>query len=330
MKSTDELIEATLNSNATPADADALLERLKTEPGAMHAFVDALIFEEQIRSQVHAVQFQHAAQTFHPDPTPGQPSRSFRSSLRGAWIPAAAGLLFGLFSASLLFGFVSPLGSKSVSLLRESFEQGPPPGVRGIPTNAGQWGGDYTEITGEIGGIQPLSGKKMLRFLRADYEGKPPNVGWISEIYRIVDVRAFAADLATGRYTAQVEASFQSLPFPPEKQFVGSVEVHAVDALPGPDRGLLFRRATGVPLKDSADPSDLSSASALRKLKLKSPTASWQKIRVDLRIPPGTQYLVVGLCVSQPSIWKSNPDSSEVTFPGQFVDDVSVSLSNSP
>ncbi|MEK0446737.1 MAG: hypothetical protein RLZZ399_2058 [Verrucomicrobiota bacterium] len=336
MKSTDELIEAHLNSDPDPAEAEALLQRLKTEPEAMRAFVDALIFEEQIRAQVHAMQFQNAAEAFHAEIAQSTPHRSFRSRLRSAWIPAAAGLLFGLFSASLVFGYVSTLSSKSVPLLKESFEDAPAPGVRGMPLTAGTWGGDYTEITGETEGVQPLSGKKMLRFLRADYEGKPPTVGWISEIYRIVDVRSFSAEFATGKYSAQVEASFYSIPFPEEKQYAGSVEVHAVDTLPVPDRAflpdraLLFRRAPALNHADSSDRGDFDSASALRSLRLKSATTSWQKIRVDLRIPPGTQYLVVGLCVSEPSAWKGNPDSSEVTFPGQFADDVSISISSSP
>ena len=87
---------------------------------------------------------------------------------------AAAGLVIGLFSASMLFAYMSGAGGKTISLLQEGFEAGNSPAVTGWPTSPGYWSGDYSTVLGENQGVKPAGGKKMLQFLRSDYEGKPP------------------------------------------------------------------------------------------------------------------------------------------------------------
>ena len=106
----------------------------------------------------------------HGAPAPGPRGRF---SLWRTWIPAAV----GLFSASMLFAFVTTGGGKVVSLLQEGFETGNPPLAKGMPKTPGYWSGDFSQVVGAQQGVRPKTGRKMLQFLRADYEEKPSPTG---------------------------------------------------------------------------------------------------------------------------------------------------------
>jgi hypothetical protein len=120
----------------------------------------------------------------------------------------AAGLFIGLFGASVVWGYVGPYAGKVVTLLQESFESGPPPLTTGIPVEAGHWSGDYSQVVGEYRGVKPAGGRKMLRFLRSDYEGKPTRDGFIGDVFRIIDVSGPEYDVARGDACVSVEARF--------------------------------------------------------------------------------------------------------------------------
>ncbi len=258
-----------------------------------------------------------------------------RNSGRGAsqWRPlaaAAAGLVIGLFSASMVFAYVSATGGKAISLLLESFEVGAFPGVTGMPSSPGYWSGDYTTIVGGSQGIKPASGKKMLQILRADYEGKPPQFSYSGDLYRILDLRGHEADLVDGKALVTVDASFQGIPFQPPNEYAFNLALDALDALPTSGVSKIHRKQvdrsspSGEELAGSFIP-----ASAQRGFKFSPNGGGWQKARLELRVPPGTKYLLLRFHIMDAKAAREGEriyGETAVEFPGQFLEDIQVSL----
>jgi len=253
-----------------------------------------------------------------------------------SWRPltaAAAGLVIGLSSATLGWGYVGSYAAKAITLLQDGFESGPPPQVTGVPTAPGSWSGDFSEVTGEYQGVKPAGGKKMLRFLRADYEGKQGRDGYIADVFRIIDLRGSELDVSRGDACVSVEAKFRSLHQPKLGRISCSVTIHALDALPSPEeRQQFFVKATsGIPEADTDDPNSSATilATTTRHEAFESAGDEWQTVRSELRVPPGSRYFMIHL-----HEWlldsKGPHQPQPVNFAGLFVDEVRVTLAHRP
>ena len=83
-----------------------------------------------------------------------------------------------------------------------------------------------TEVVGEQQGVKPESGKKMLRFLRTDYEGMPkPKGSKISDIFRLIDMRSYRSEFADGGAVVQLSAGFNSFEFPDGERYCRKVSL---------------------------------------------------------------------------------------------------------
>jgi hypothetical protein len=246
------------------------------------------------------------------------------------WLPAAAGLVVGLFSASMLFAFVGTGTGKVVSLLQEGFEEDKPPMVNGMPKTPGVWSGDFSRVVGAQQGASPRTGKKMLQFLRADYDGKPPQFSYSGDLYRIIDLRGYEEELRDGKTMVTVEASFQGVPVQVPEEYSFNVGVNALDALPTGDFLSDKRRISDIVSKNSEDGSDaFIPASAQRTFKQTPNSAGWEKAKVELRIPPGSKFLLLSLRLHDTRAVRQGRKvygDSAREFPGHFVDDIQVSL----
>jgi hypothetical protein len=237
-----------------------------------------------------------------------------------SWRPltaAAAGLVMGLFGASMVFAYVAPSLGKVITLLRESFESGPAPLVAGVPLEPGKWSGDYSEVV-EQQSVKPASGKKMLRFLRGDYEGRDIPSSHSSDVFRLVDVRPFRREFADGGAVVQLTAVFNALPFPVDGSFNATLTLFALDAsLVGNEivkgenvlsvESLAFSRSSRVGM--DRDP------------------ATWQKVSNELRLPPSTEFLMVRMGMSNNTKLK---DKRRDRFAGHFADNVQLVIARRP
>jgi len=246
------------------------------------------------------------------------------------WLAAAAGLMVGLFSASMVFAYVVPLASKTVCLLNDSFESGPAPLVKGMPTSPGIWSGDYSVVVGEQQGIKPLSGKRMLRMLRADYEGKPLQFSYSGDLHRILDLREYQAALSDGNTVVTVEVNVQAIPHPSADAYVASVAINAMDTLPTVDvSGFARLYLDSLSRKQNDGASEFIPASSQRGFKLNPEGGKWQKGRLEMRVPPGTKFLALSLYLTNA---KAGIEGREVhgdtalEFSGHYIDDVQVFL----
>lgn len=256
------------------------------------------------------------------------------SRVRGfSWSPltaAAAGLIIGLFSASMVWGYVGTFVAKTITLVAESFESGPGPLVTGMPVQPGSWSGDFSEIVGEFDGVKPSQGARMLRFRRADYEGKPVRDGYVADLFRIIDLRDEALGVARGDASVTVEARFAALPQEQLRGMSCGITVHALDALPpeGTRDDTLLRRM-GAELLESAelDAGPRILATAARSERMGVTSGKWQVVRAELQLPAGARYGLVHLRAHlhgshRPEVPKP------VEFAGLFVDDVRILLTH--
>lgn len=252
-----------------------------------------------------------------------EPARTRRAPrIRMRWfarrpiMAMSAGILFGLFGASVLFGF--GLGGrrteKVTSLFVESFESGPAPLVTGVPQQLNQWSGDFSELVGEQQSVKPVQGTKMARVLRSDFEGKISSKrNFQGDLMRVVDVRAFTREINGGEVIMSASALFNAAPFPDTERYDGVVTLYALGEL-GPTEKTL--------LEDS-----LAHSYGLRPSLDRDP-GTWEQANSRLQLPAGTEFVILKVSVRR---WPKDKESqsslpSPVTFAGHFVDDVRASI----
>jgi hypothetical protein len=218
-------------------------------------------------------------------------------------------------------------------MIAESFETGRPPRTSGMPIQPGVWGGDYSAVVEADGRLAPADGRAMLRFLRADHEGKPPRLGYNSEVFRILDLHEFAADIADGSSHLVMEARFASSEQSQPNRFRFGIGAFTMFSLPssGGEQEMLDGIATERLARDSGrQPAEqygeYSPASAERSLVFAGRSGAWQPIRVDLQVTPGTRYVLVKVFVADLEPAATDRDTGRVEFPGLFVDDIRVTL----
>ena len=234
-----------------------------------------------------------------------------------AWRPltaAAAGLVIGLFSASMVFGFSVRSLERVVSLLQESFESGPAPLVTGMPQEVNIWSGDYSEIVETYEGVKPAQGKKMVRVRRSDFEGKASSMpNRQGDLSRVIDVRPFMREANGDEVVMTLSALFDAASFPDSQRFDGVVTLYALGE-PGSTEESLMEDALAI--------SNGSCNSMDRD------PSTWESATSRLLLPTGTQFVMLKVSFrrwpkgsgDQPSL----PDL--MTFAGHFVDDVHASV----
>ena len=250
-----------------------------------------------------------------PAPAAEMPLRT--STRWFTWRPltaAAAGLVIGLFSASMVFGFGARSVEKVISLLQEGFEGGPAPLVKGIPQDVNLWSGDYSEAVERYEGLKPAQGTKMVRMLRSDFEGKASSMpNRQGDLSRIIDVRSFMRVANGGEFVMTLSALFNAAPFPDSQRYDGVVALYALGELGSTEESLM---------EDALAISNGSCNSMDRD------PATWQTASTRLLLPTGTKFVMLKVSFrrwpkgsgDQPSL----PDL--MTFAGHFVDDLRASI----
>lgn len=312
-----QLFSAALNGTLSPEEKTRLNELLHSTPAARQLwflYTDNECALAELRPRVLTAQVPTA---------------------RLAWLSwrplaaAAAGVVLGLAVASLTPGSALGYNSRGLVLLQEGFESGPAPLTQGMPAQADVWSGDYSQVVGAQQDVRPMRGEKMLRFLRADYLGKPGRDGYVADLYRIIDLTRPELQVVRGDAWVSVEAGFRALPQGGVRRGHCGVTVYALDALPpeGEHHEVFIKRRDNLGLDLEEGPSIL--ASTTRQDTIPVNHMSWQTARGELRLPPGTRYLMIHLhqSLAQPFPAKAEPP---VEFTGLFVDDVRVTLVRRP
>ena len=305
------LLQAVRDTRDTSARAE--LNTLLRENADARSTMARLMVDEQ--SLISRLRDDSIVALLEPAPKAETPLRT--STRWFAWRPltaAAAGLVIGLFSASMVFGFGARSVEKVISLLQESFESGPAPLVKGIPQYVNLWSGDYLEVVEKYEGLKPAQGTKMIRMLRSDFEGKASSMpNRQGDLSRIIDVRSFMRDANGGEFVMTLSALFNAGPFPDSQRYDGVVALYALGELGSTEESLM---------EDALAISNGSCNSMDRD------PATWQTASTRLLLPTGTEFVMLKVSFrrwpkgsgDQPSL----PDL--MTFAGHFVDDVRASV----
>ena len=305
------LLQTVRDTHDTSARAE-LNTLLRENPDARSTMARLMVDEQSLISRLRD---DSIVALLEPAPKAETPLRT--STRWFAWRPltaAAAGLVIGLFSASMVFGFGVRSLEKVVSLFQESFESGPAPLVKGIPQDVNLWSGDYSEIVEKYEGVKPKDGTKMARVLRSDFEGKASSMpNRQGDLSRIIDVRSFMRDANGGEFVMTLSALFNAAPFPDSQRYDGVVTLYALGEIGSTEESLM---------EDALAISNGSCNSMDRD------PATWQTASTRLLLPTGTKFVMLKVSFrrwpkgsgDQPSL----PDL--MTFAGHFVDDVRASV----
>jgi len=307
------LLQAVRDTHDTSARAE--LNTLLRENAHARSTMARLMVDEQ--SLISRLRDDSIVALLEPAP---KAETALRTSPRWfAWRPltaAAAGIVFGMFCTSMVFGFGVARRSleRVVSLFQESFESGPAPLVKGIPHEMNLWSGDFSEIVETYEGVKPKDGTKMARVLRSDFEGKASSKPSLQgDLMRVVDVRPFLREANGGEVVITLSALFNAAPFPEAEHYEGAVTLWAL----GPQ----------FPTEENLMDDALAHSVGLCRPLDRDP-ATWQKASTRLLLPPGTERVLLKASFRpMPASSESqSPLPDHVTFAGHFVDDVRASV----
>ena len=226
---------------------------------------------------------------------------------------ATFGLIIGLFSASIVWAYVAPIGSEVTVVMIEGFESASMEIARKVPLANDLWRAVHAEVVQEEVGVKPASGHQMLRFVRAGFIGRTVREGdHITDVYRVINVRTVQHQITGDDLVAQVSASMNACPFSADEAYGCSVSIYALaeDGLPeSADRVGMALTANATAMARST------------RTNLDADPSQWQRLTAELQLPSNTAFLVVRLHISQAFDAKGKS-----RFTGSYVDDVTVSL----
>lgn len=301
MNNPEPLIAAYLDGVLTDTERAELNTWLKADAANLRRFTEVVMFEQQIRTAAHATAEQQAAVDFASSIVQMKPHSRWLQ-----WRPlvaAAAGLVIGLFSASMVFGFVVQRGVEKrtpVAVFEPGFENAQMPLSTGFPGGPGQWSGDAAHVVTAENGVSPKEGKFMLRM-------EPMSKG-VPRIYQVLDLQSLPPGAGGESREIEISASFATAGAEAPVRYV--IRAFATTEAPeNLDAAWFDRRDEAIAL-------------AARGLDVMPGTRAWQTFSVKIQVPRAARSLVVFLAVR-------TPDKAARNSP-HYLDDVRVSLLTPP
>ncbi|MEY2600377.1 MAG: hypothetical protein RLZZ142_2636 [Verrucomicrobiota bacterium] len=334
-----ELVRGYFEGTLSEAQAEALRHLLEGNAAFREQFVREALFEDQLRAAAAADLEERSLKSFagrdSACPLPLGGGADWREERGGAGrmgrqdegvlrriakglVPLAAGVILGALCSSVLWAYAGGRMVPEVELPlgNADFEGGAIPSHGGPPRECGGWGGDFSGIVGAEQGVAPLSGTRMLRFLRSTAANSPANEpSHVGDLFQLVDLRPYRALQKDARNpSVRLRAHFQSIPSGDGRRYSFGCLIYALQGDPA-----RFADRWPLPL------AELPAVGGKHVEALE--TRGWKLVESECAIPPGADYLVVHLKTIQ-----TDPNNSEgfVDFPGQYVDDVHLFLRNSP
>lgn len=228
------------------------------------------------------------------------------------WRPltaAAAGVIIGALSATAVWAISNPNAPRSqqneLPLVDESFENTTQQVKKDMPITLGQWGGDPVEVVKDFGEIKPRSGRHMLRYLASATSVAMQETSISANLWQILELPG------SGDRLVQIRAWFNA----------SDSSAFTMSAVAGEE---------GVQSAHELWSSRMSEESAIlaastKRVTIKGMKHEWQMAEITMQVPDEARVLVLDVAAHRmPNVATHNG------FPGQFVDDVSVSISDLP
>lgn len=283
-----------------------LNDLLRIDPAARAAMARLMVDEQALTSRLRDESIVSLL-----DPAPAAESEKVVRLPRWfTWrplIPAAAGIVLGMFCTSMVFGFAAqrrfekktPLSVYSPGLeTAETFVAG------GLPKAAGQWGADSAIVVTTENGVKPLEGTQMLRLDPIPLESKARSR--MSRVYQVLDLRSQPTPGVTGDAEVQVTASF----------FAANSDVSSRYLI----RAVALNESPEQATKGFWPKTDDDGVVSVKQTFDKSPgEQGWHTFSLKMPLPRGAQTLVFVLGAG------TVEDSSQPA-PTHYLDDVHVSV----
>ena len=185
-------------------------------------------------------------------------------------------------------------------------------GYPGVPSVFGDWGGDPSEIVGPEDGISPYDGNLMLRFI---YTGNDPDILLTtSQVWQLIDVSSYAADIASGNAAVSASAWFNRVEGDAKTDTIFSFTVYAFDSTSGTwlqhNNAGTMNGSTGASVNTDAD------------------VDTWEEASLDSwTIPSGTNGDTDTLMFRLVASENIENDGTHPEFDGHYADMVSLEIS---
>ena len=297
----DSLIRGRLAGTLTEEEADTLQAALTSDPELRRIYLDHINLECALVARAGSSDAMRELIAF---PAAAQPQL-------GRWLQwrsiaaAAAGLVVGALTASVAWAFTSGriAREQELSLVDPSFEHATPQIAHTVPSEAGVWAGDPTEAVAEFAGVRPHAGERMVRFTASAAPEDLRPICKTSDLWQVVELPG------DGRRIVRIRAWFNSVA-------PSSFCIMAATGASGPSTApeLWAARASDGPQVLSA---------GIKNLPADADAHTWQMAELLMEAPPGARTLVIDLAAHR--IPGATTDDG---FTGQFVDDVSVTVTS--
>lgn len=227
-----------------------------------------------------------------------------------SWRPltaAAAGIVFGMFCTSVVFGFVNQRAAVKkvpLSVFDAGLEDATQVLKDGLPSHAGQWGMDAASVVAAEGQVRPLQGDRMMRLEPISREKQVKN--HTSRAYQVLDLRSQPMSVLEGDTEVQVTASFCATNSDVSSRYL--IRAIALDEAPDQATKNFWSKveSDGV-------------VSESQRFDTLPDDSGWHTFSMKLRLPQGSKTLVLVLGAVPPE------DAAQPTFV-HYLDDVQVSL----
>jgi len=219
------------------------------------------------------------------------------------WRPltaAAAGIVFGMLCTSVVFGYMVPQMTKSVTLLREGFEDDGKPRAEGFPTSAEVWGGDAAVSVRSGDAVQAKEGERILRM-------EPTRGDLSNRQHLIIALPPLREDEAP---TVRVTASFHASDSEIRDRYL--MRAATFSEAPGEIDPMWMHQLWG-------DESNRALSAAAQARTFPPGAAEWQTMHLTIDVPPGSRVLVV-------SLWAATMDGRPERRAPHYLDDIQVTL----
>lgn len=289
----EDLIDRYLTGMADEADVEQLEALLKTDEELRQTFLAASRIDSHLREQAE-------------QPSLGKEEISRPLKRRFAWINpgAAAGLLIGLFSASVVWAYVVPRGGEitrtSQKIVTEDFEDPDMKLKSHLPDAANQWFGRVVSVSPE-GGVSAVQGSRVGKL--------SPVPGNRSESVRyVVDLDDYP-ERARGHVQSLQVRAFFSAPFTKQEPKF-RVELAAFSEAPGDVRqAWKEEREFGERVLQEVARNHLPRSDEL---------GDWHEVSASLEVPEGARSVVISL-----GVFRLDPDKALSDF---YLDAIEVQL----
>lgn len=273
-----DLIQRHMAGLLTDDEAAVLQTRLKADTDLRRLYLHYMnldvALEAQAGSRERVIDLLRAA-----PPTENKPAGRWYS-----WRPiaaAAAGIVFGIFGASMVWAYAVPIANRvvnrTIAVLSEGFEDPQFTPNRRFPTEANQWSGDLVASVEAEAEVTPLEGNRMMRLTL-----KPSRE--LSHAWRIVDLADFPELAHAETRRLEVSAAFNT----PEP--AGALRYRVRLAAFGQEPTALREIWS-----DESVLFDTMIEQVVRNVWTQPDDRGWQTVQASLEIPPGTRSIVISL-----------------------------------